>query len=824
MGRAVAALIVAVAMIAVGQGGPADARKKRPIPITACDTIADKPGRTYRLTGNLSCVGQSAVVVTANKVTIDLGGHVVTGDGAGESGILNLAADRVTIRNGGVRRFGIGVDIGVDTVRNSISGVVVTSSQTIGIRILGGAGTERHTIANNVVNHNGSFGITASCDGCRIAGNALHNNAGSFALDIFGTKTLVQSNVVVANRFIGAELQGSKLRVRSNVVVSNGSAANPAFLKGVTSNCVSCSFSSNIVSANPGEGILGSGRGNAFSWNIVSGNGADGIKWQSDAPASGPRTSVVRNTVTSNGLDGVELGPHDAPATIDRNRFVGNGGNGLLLADTAGASSITRNVVSANDAHGMDLADGSYTVDGNAVHGNGYDGPADAVGLGILADLAAAVRGRNRVDGNDEPAECLSPSASLCVSPVSKTKKRPIPITTCGQTLTAPGRTYVLTGDLVCVNQHGLTIGADRITVDLRGFTIFGDGAGEVGIRSGGAPGVGNDRTVVRNGAVRAFRKGVELGFIDTRTTVTGITAVDSDEIGIDVPDLVNKRHRLIGNTSVLSASFGIRGGLNSGSLISGNIAHRATSGGFDAGGNSGGVFAGNIATANGARGMRIGGPGHRISSNISTSNGQVIAGPRDGISTVNCRSCVLTGNISLANPFEGFEGESISGASDGARLQGNVSAGNGGHGILWTNAGPSVGLRHLSAVGNTIVGNGLDGLEFASLLAPALADRNRIIGNGENGILFAEADGTTIRRNTVAANDFHGIVPGNDSYTIDRNAAHGNGYDGLSDGFGEGIFAVNAVGLSGSNRADGNDSVDECRTVVGVGPPNFCT
>src|SRR6185369_7080128 len=61
------------------------------------------------LTADQACTGDGLIIV-GDGLTIDLGGHTLSGDGdAGDFGIDVSGAPHVTIRNGTVRGFAVGV-------------------------------------------------------------------------------------------------------------------------------------------------------------------------------------------------------------------------------------------------------------------------------------------------------------------------------------------------------------------------------------------------------------------------------------------------------------------------------------------------------------------------------------------------------------------------------------------------------------------------------------------------------------------------------------------------------------------------------------------
>ncbi len=78
-----------------------------------------------------------------------------------------------------------------------------------------------------------------------------------------------------------------------------------------------------------------------------------------------------------------------------------------------------------------------------------------------------------------------------------------------------PG-SYRLTSDLVVTSGiDGVDIGADNVTLDLNGFTIFG--SGEVGLNDGISI-IASDNVEVRNGTVRGFSRHGVFSLTGTRS------------------------------------------------------------------------------------------------------------------------------------------------------------------------------------------------------------------------------------------------------------------------------------------------------------------
>jgi len=150
-----------------------------PKAIHNCQTISE-PG-SYQLSRNLQTTGD-CLVITADNVTIDLDGYTIEGDGTGQGiGDGDVARENITIRNGTVRNFRIGVGLakpgGQHSVRSVIERVRAVQNTFFGIR------SGMHSVVRDcIASDNGTSGIFVS--GGLIVGNIANNNpsAGILAL------------------------------------------------------------------------------------------------------------------------------------------------------------------------------------------------------------------------------------------------------------------------------------------------------------------------------------------------------------------------------------------------------------------------------------------------------------------------------------------------------------------------------------------------------------------------------------------------------------------------------------------------------------------
>lgn len=157
--------------------------------------------------------------------------------------------------------------------------------------------------------------------------------------------------------------------------------------------------------------------------------------------------------------------------------------------------------------------------------------------------------------------------APLAVGPV---QAQMIPVTACGQTLSAPGL-YQLTGNIGPCPSNGVNITSSNVTFDLGNFTISGDPAicstsivyDGISV-SGPVSGV-----VIMGGTVASFNDGVDLGFV-TDSAVKGVVVKDACFFGIAVGN--SQKIKLNGNLITGAGLDGVEiGGTSAQITVKGN-------------------------------------------------------------------------------------------------------------------------------------------------------------------------------------------------------------------------------------------------------------
>lgn len=273
------------------------------------------------LDGNLTCTGDGpALIVTANNITLDLGGFTLSGHGAashGAPGILLRNVTGVTVRKGTIQGFGAGVAIaggGKNTIQNL-------------------------TVQDNVGTADGDYGdgITLSdSSGNVLQGNTCRRNGPFSGISLVGacSKNEIRDNIVTDNNMlpgdpsIGRQDMGIRLE---------GPAAND---NKVIGNTVTGSGADGIVvlptCADPQTGCTGTpgNERNEISKNMshkngTSGNGSGIRLFSVAAPVAPVKTTVADNVTNDNTTNGISIDAQgNATPGPAKNTITGNSGRG----------------------------------------------------------------------------------------------------------------------------------------------------------------------------------------------------------------------------------------------------------------------------------------------------------------------------------------------------------------------------------------------------------------------------------------------------------------------------------------------------------------
>ena len=238
-------------------------------------------------------------------------------------GVFNDRHDGVTVRNGSLRGFAVGVLIG--GVRgNRLVELSSSRNQFFGFYIEKAAQTViRDSSGNDNPRPDGDgLGVFGSHD-LRIVGNSFRRNGLGMHIDD-SADNLIKGNVVARNSDFGIFLEADGNQVRGNRSIRNG-----------VTGIVVGPGSRNVIAGNRisggGEGIaIEKGRRNVVARNVVVGVRHDGIRLGIDNPPIGSTSTVVRrNVVIASGEDGFWVAESDRRALLIGNVARRSGDDGF---------------------------------------------------------------------------------------------------------------------------------------------------------------------------------------------------------------------------------------------------------------------------------------------------------------------------------------------------------------------------------------------------------------------------------------------------------------------------------------------------------------
>jgi parallel beta-helix repeat protein len=286
------------------------------------------------------------------------------------------------------------------------------------------------------------------------------------------------------------------------------------------------------------------------------------------------------------------------------------------------------------------------------------------------------------------------------------------PPPSCGDTVT---QNVKLTADLHCSSSDGLDIGANHVTVDLGGHTIFG-AAPYDGVADNGYP-----YAKVENGTIDGFENAVHL-HAATSSTVTGIVARRNPGVAIDVD---SSSFTTVSKSTVVA--YGYEGVYlqTDGSTLTGST--------VAAGSNPAGV------------GVVVWGSGDSVNGNTFSSSA------RDGIHVQ-----YGGGNQVTKNRVQGAGDIGIRlYDTQGATVSDNTVTGSAGVGISVESTSDGTTLKK-----NTVLAGATDGIEISSDSLGSLITSNTASGNRSSGIDVVNTDPSSrLGKNTADLNALDGVI-----------------------------------------------------------------
>lgn len=315
----------------------------------------------------------NGIVIGADDITLDLNGHMVTGDGEpfescpeGEFcdvGVLNDGHDGVTVRNGSVREFESGVFVG-RAINNRVLGISSSRNVFFGFFLfdLADSVVRDSSGSRNLPPEGDGMGLFSSHD-VRIVDNSFRRNPLNPGIHVGDSTDNVIKGNLISRSAPGILIEGNRNQVRRNRCVRDGACI------------LLVSGNGNVIARNRarrgGDGIaIENGRGNVVARNVVVDAHKTGIYLGlQQPPVGGGHNLVRRNRVRGSGRDGFAVRRKDDRSRLWRNVARGNGDDGF---DVAGPSTkLTENRAINNADLGIEAVEGVIDGGGNIARSNG---------------------------------------------------------------------------------------------------------------------------------------------------------------------------------------------------------------------------------------------------------------------------------------------------------------------------------------------------------------------------------------------------------------------------------------------------------------------
>jgi large repetitive protein len=382
-------LVAALVLVAFVAGG---AQAASTTPVSCGDTIT----QNTKLANDLIDCPRHGIVIGADNITLDLNGHTIDGDGVlfepcpadepCDAGIANSGIrdgrpfngegyDGVTIKNGSVREFEVGI--------------YVTSASDIRVRAM--------TTSTSIYLSDGVH--LRDCTHCRIENSSASAYSAGFVVER-SHDVEVDHNELYDNEFAGLIIALSEdVRIRGNAVTDTADGDGIVVFGGSHLLIERNSSSGNAA----GIGIQGSDHIRVTRNSLHDNRFVGAYVFGSDD------NLIDQNSIVGNG-DGEEGGIHllsddEQGASSDgnvlsRNDLIGNDGDGILVDAGETRTLIEGNRANENTDDGIDVNSAATTLTKNTANRN-HD-------LGIEAVPGVTDGGGNKARGNGNPAQCTN--------------------------------------------------------------------------------------------------------------------------------------------------------------------------------------------------------------------------------------------------------------------------------------------------------------------------------------------------------------------------------------------------------------------------------
>lgn len=208
-------------------------------PIDSCSVLDAQSNTSYVLVKNIFSSGQDCLVVNSSGITIDLKGFSIVGNGNGVGIVATSPVEEITVRNGIVKGFAVGISLGgsgnlveeMHVDNNTDTGMSLGTSSLVHHVIAQGnfnngiIVTTAGTIKDSVLRFNGnnpaSVGLSAG-SGSTVTGNTIWGSIGTGLFASLGS-TVMGNSVSDTDPGVGMSILCPS-NVKNNTATANTSA------------------------------------------------------------------------------------------------------------------------------------------------------------------------------------------------------------------------------------------------------------------------------------------------------------------------------------------------------------------------------------------------------------------------------------------------------------------------------------------------------------------------------------------------------------------------------------------------------------------------
>jgi parallel beta-helix repeat protein len=475
---------------------------------------------SYYVTGNLSSTGHG-IIIESSGVTVDLMGFSLTGD-VGECmscygihmwGSTNAAIDKVVIKGGVISGFSNGLRLGY-TNGSRIEGLMLSGNIFEGVYFSGSHSSHclGNTLSDCTITGNGGAGVvlngfSGQCNGntitdCTIGGNGDEG--------------------VKLNANQSGQCNGNN--ISASTIIDNKSYG--VYLECSLGQCSGNTIRGNRIEGNVDGGIyIFWGNGNRVEDNNVWGTTGEGITY-------GIRTwytednFILNNTCVGNGTN-FELDPDDIFIPVEITSEIANIQT-QQSAQQADINQVQEQAEAIQEQNNVLLGEQTnLQTQQSSIQGIMDTNQASteaAITTSQTAVLAGQATSQAAINQVQEQAESIQEQNNILLGEQTnlQTQQAAIqddprtPISSLPYTISEPGSYYV-TGNLNSTGS-GIIIESSGVTVDLMGFSLTGDGAGEsgeYGIEMEGSAGNEISDVAIKGGRINGFNSGLYCRYMN---------------------------------------------------------------------------------------------------------------------------------------------------------------------------------------------------------------------------------------------------------------------------------------------------------------------